>query len=106
MPTPIWSVASAMFVLGMGMRCGWETLALIVQNSSPTGRVGVATSTSTVLREAGVAIGLAVVGSMFTARLAQRLPAGLDPALFTTSGLAALPADQRSLVVTARHDAL
>jgi len=70
------AVAVALFVFGAGMGCVLETLVLVAQNSSPADEVGSATAVHAFVREIGVSLGTAVVGTVFTSRLAHLLAAG------------------------------
>jgi EmrB/QacA subfamily drug resistance transporter len=74
-------VASAyMVVLGLGLGMVMQVLVLAVQNSVDYRLLGVATSGSTLFRQVGGSIGVAMFGAVFSNRLASelagRLPAG------------------------------
>ena len=50
---------------------------VVVQNSVPMDRLGVATSTLTFLRQIGASVGLAAAGTIFSSSFASRLPTNL-----------------------------
>ena len=50
---------------------------VVVQNSVPMSRLGVATSTLTFLRQIGASVGLAAAGTIFSSSFANRLPTNL-----------------------------
>jgi EmrB/QacA subfamily drug resistance transporter len=76
--TPTWVAALYMLVLGLGLGMVMQVLVLAVQNAVDYRLLGVATSGSTLFRQVGGSIGVAVFGAIFANRLghelAQRLP--------------------------------
>jgi hypothetical protein len=111
---PLRVVAAFLFLLGAGLGCALEVLVIIAQNTAPDRMVGAATATTSFFREIGVALGSAVVGTLFTSRLAvllaERLPAGAGSGLDVNS---LVPADvnrlseaARAPIVSSYHDAL
>lgn len=66
-------------LMGIGLGLSMQILVLIVQNSFPNSVVGTATASNNFFRQIGASLGSAIVGSLFTARLAsllaERLPA-------------------------------
>jgi hypothetical protein len=81
--TPTWVAALDSVVLGLGLGLVMQVLVLAVQNSVDRRYMGVATSGSTLFRQIGGSIGVALFGTIFANRvgveLAQRLPAGVHP---------------------------
>jgi EmrB/QacA subfamily drug resistance transporter len=73
--------SSYMLVLGLGLGLGMviQVLVLAVQNAVDYSYLGVATSGSTLFRQIGGSIGVAVFGAIFANRLASELAAGLPP---------------------------
>jgi len=78
-----------MLVVGVGIGLVMQVLVLAVQNCSPSGDIGVATSTATFFRSMGGSLGVALFGAIFASRLAtemaslpgevaRRLPAGIN----------------------------
>jgi EmrB/QacA subfamily drug resistance transporter len=67
-----------MLVLGLGLGMVMQVLVLAVQNAMPYDMLGVATSGSTLFRSIGGSLGTAVLGAIFSGRLASELAAG-DP---------------------------
>ena len=65
-------------------RSGSLFYTLTVQNSVPKSDLGTATSTSIFARQVGGSLGLAVFGSIFSARLTQGLASRLPPAVLGT----------------------
>jgi EmrB/QacA subfamily drug resistance transporter len=71
-------VSSAfMFVLGLGLGMVMQVLVLAVQNSVGYEDLGVATSGATLFRSIGGAVGTAILGSLFSAKLASDLAVNL-----------------------------
>jgi EmrB/QacA subfamily drug resistance transporter len=66
-----------MATLGVGIGMVMNVLMVAVQNDAPYADLGVATAGSTLFRSVGGALGTAVLGAVFTARLTQELAAGL-----------------------------
>jgi EmrB/QacA subfamily drug resistance transporter len=78
--TPIWRIALYMVVLGLGLGMVMQVLVLAVQNAVAYEQLGVATSGSTLFRQIGGSIGVALFGAIFAnqlqSELAGRIPAG------------------------------
>jgi len=110
----------AMVVVGVGLGAAQQTFTLVVQNSVDRRDLGVATAATQFFRSAGGTVGIAVLGTIMTSRLAtaipRYLPAGaadslpeggigagsvLDPA-----ALAQLPPDIATAVRQGLADAL
>jgi EmrB/QacA subfamily drug resistance transporter len=98
-----------MLVLGLGLGMVMQVLVLAVQNAVPYDMLGVATSGSTLFRSIGGSLGTAVLGAIFSGRLAAELAGaggsgsvgGLDP-----SAIARLPAPVHDAYIAAFTDAL
>jgi EmrB/QacA subfamily drug resistance transporter len=75
-----------MLVLGLGLGMVMQVLVLAVQNAVPYNMLGVATSGSTLFRSIGGSLGTAVLGAIFSGRLAAEVKSG-DPQItaFTDS---------------------
>ena len=69
-----WTLWAYMLVLGFGIGPSMAGFTVVVQNSVPINRLGVATSTLTFLRQIGASVGLAVAGTVFSTQFANRLP--------------------------------
>jgi EmrB/QacA subfamily drug resistance transporter len=92
--TQIWVAALFAAVLGLGLVM--QVLVLAVQNAVDPRVMGVATSGSTMFRQVGGSIGVALFGSIFANRvhveLADRLPAGaVIPKTINPAGIRHLP---------------
>ena len=72
-----WELWAWMLVLGLGIGPAMAGFTVVVQNSVPMSRLGVATSTLTFLRQIGASVGLAAAGTIFSSSFASRLPANL-----------------------------
>ena len=72
-----WVLWAWMLVLGFGIGPAMAGFTVVVQNSVPMSRLGVATSTLTFLRQIGASVGLAAAGTIFSSSFAGRLPANL-----------------------------
>jgi EmrB/QacA subfamily drug resistance transporter len=97
-----------LFVLGAGIGLVMQILTLIVQNTADYKDLGTATSGITFFRTLGGAFGAAILGSVYSNRIADLLPAALGQspgvsleAATTPSALHALPADLTAPVVAA-----
>jgi MFS family permease len=104
--TPMWVVAVDSLVLGMGLGMTMQVLVLAVQNAVDRRMMGVATSGSTLFRQIGGSIGVALFGAIFANRLhadlAERLPAGTRlPSTLTPAAVRDLPAGMHGAVVDA-----
>lgn len=89
-------VTLEMILLGLGLGLIMQVLILAAQNAVEPVNVGVATAGSTMFRQIGGSIGLAVFGAMFashiTSGLAGSLPAGMASAgAITPAAVEALP---------------
>lgn len=112
--TSIWIIAAYLALMGLGLGCVLQVLVLIVQNAVPKAELGTATSANNFFREIGATLGIAAVGSLFTARLAaglSQLDIGeLDQIQsveqITPELVASLPAELQSSVVAAYSTAL
>jgi predicted MFS family arabinose efflux permease len=94
--TSTWVAALDAAVLGLGLGMVMQVLILAVQNSVDYSVLGVATSGSTMFRQIGGSIGVALFGTIFASRLhtelAARLPAGTRiPKVINPSGIKHLP---------------
>src|SRR4051812_3761040 len=102
-----------MLILGMGLGMVMQVLVLAVQNSVAYEQLGVATSGATLFRSIGGSLGTAILGAVFSNRLAHALAgdlpqgasagnvSGLDP-----SALAHLPTALRDAYLSAFTDAI
>jgi EmrB/QacA subfamily drug resistance transporter len=72
-----WELWAWMLLLGLGIGPAMAGYTVVVQNSVPMNRLGVATSTLTFLRQIGASVGLAIAGTVFSSSFASRLPANL-----------------------------
>ncbi|HEY7074182.1 MAG TPA: MFS transporter [Solirubrobacteraceae bacterium] len=109
--TPGWVAALYMVVLGLGLGMVMQVLVLAVQNAVDYRFLGVATSGSTLFRQVGGSIGVALFGAIFTnrlaAELAERLPRGAHvPAQANPAVVHQLPAAIKGPYIAAFSDAL
>ncbi len=108
--TPLWVFAALLTALGAGAGCFMNITVVIVQNAVSSAVLGSATSTVSFVREIGVAVGGAVLGGSFGARVTESLtgvlPPGVDPSHLTPETTAALPAGLRTVVANAYGGAL
>jgi EmrB/QacA subfamily drug resistance transporter len=100
-----------MLVLGLGLGLVIQVLVLAAQNAVDYKYLGVATSGSTLFRQIGGSIGVAIFGAIFANRLADnlanRLPPGAHvPASPNPAALKRLPRAAHAAYVTAITDAL
>ncbi len=107
--TPV--AGAYMLVLGLGLGLVIQVLVLAAQNAVDYKYLGVATSGSTLFRQVGGSVGVAIFGAIFANRLsshlAARLPAGIHvPASPNPTALKRLPPAAHAAYVTAITDAL
>ena len=100
-----------MLVLGLGLGMVLQVLVLAAQNAVDYEYLGVATSGSTLFRQIGGSIGVAIFGAIFanqlTNNLAAKLPAGANiPTSPNPAALKRLPAALHTVYVNAIADAL
>jgi len=90
-----------MLVVGIGLGMVMQTLVLAVQNATSYADLGVATSATTFFRSLGGALGVAVFGAVFNARitdeLTRRLPIDIGALGDRTDSLLNSPAQIREL---------
>ena len=72
-----WVLWLWLLILGLGIGPAMAAFTVVVQNSVPLERLGVATSTLTFLRQIGASVGLAAAGTIFSSSFANRLPVNL-----------------------------
>jgi EmrB/QacA subfamily drug resistance transporter len=72
-----WVLWLWLLILGLGIGPAMAGFTVVVQNSVPLERLGVATSTLTFLRQIGASVGLAAAGTIFSSSFANRLPVNL-----------------------------
>jgi EmrB/QacA subfamily drug resistance transporter len=94
--TALWIASLDSLVLGLGLGMVMQVLVLAVQNAVDRSQMGVATSGSTLFRQVGGSIGVALFGTIFANRLhvelASRLPSGTTiPKLINPAGIRHLP---------------
>jgi predicted MFS family arabinose efflux permease len=109
--TSVWVAAAFALVLGLGLGMVMQVLVLAVQNSVDLSVMGVATSGSTLFRQIGGSIGVALCGTIFASRehseLAKRLPAGAKiPKTIDPKGIKELPAQAHAAFADAFAAAL
>jgi hypothetical protein len=97
----IWFAAAGALVLGLGLGMVMQVLVLAVQNSVDRSMLGVATSGSTLFRQVGGSIGVALFGAIFAnrlhAELSSRLPANVQiPRTTSPQTIRHLPVSARS----------
>ncbi|MBE0010761.1 MULTISPECIES: MDR family MFS transporter [unclassified Arthrobacter] len=113
--TALWIICTYIGLLGAGLGLSMQILVLIVQNTFPNRMVGTATASNNYFRQIGATLGSAIVGSLFTARVADLLTERLPGGAVTTEGGAnsltpelvyTLPDAARNAVIESYNDAL
>jgi MFS family permease len=99
--TSTWVAAGFAVILGLGLGMTMQVLVLAVQNAVDPSVMGVATSGSTLFRQIGGSIGVALFGTIFANRvhveLASRLPSNANvPKTINPAGIKHLPAAAHS----------
>src|SRR3954468_6619934 len=105
--TAPWVASVYMLVVGIGIGLVMQVLVLAVQNCSPPGDIGVASSTATFFRSMGGSLGVALFGAIFASRLAnelQSLPRAV--AARFAGGINISPAQVHALPAQVRDDFL
>ncbi|NGN69614.1 DHA2 family efflux MFS transporter permease subunit [Streptomyces sp. A7024] len=95
--TSTWEMSAYFFVFGFGLGLVMQVLVLAVQNAVGYEDLGVATSGATFFRSIGASFGVAVFGTIFTNRLADKLTAALGGKLPEGTDVANLEADPRAI---------
>lgn len=97
-------------IVGLGLGSVLQLVVVMGQNAVPLAEVGTATSVNTFFREIGATLGIAVVGGVFTTRLAAALATvdlgGLAADALIPALVATLPDAPRGLVIDAYAQAL
>jgi MFS family permease len=97
-------IGVAMLCIGLGFGCTMPTATLAVQNSVHWRDLGVASALVTFFRSLGGAVGLAVYGAVFNARISS---SGIDERLLQApSQIQDLPPSTRDPVIEALADAV
>src|SRR5690625_5177834 len=114
--SPVWVLCIYIAILGTGLGTSMQLLVLMVQNSFPTREVGTATAENNYFRQVGAALGSAIVGNFFAARLmnllADNIPAeaaggmGEGASSLTPERVLDLPEPLQVLVVESYNEAL
>ena len=110
--TPIVVESIYFFILGAGIGLIMQILTLIVQNTAEYRDLGTATSGVTFFRTLGGAFGAAVLGSIYSNQLEDRLPAailqaGVPPEVATSpEALHALPPATQAPLINAYAESL
>jgi EmrB/QacA subfamily drug resistance transporter len=114
--TSVWHVCLYVGVVGFGLGMSMQILVLVVQNTFPLREVGTATASNNYFRQIGATLGSALVGSIFTSRLASllvdRLPAGAAESMgggadsLTPAMVLGLPDAIRQPIIESYNDAL
>ncbi len=86
-----------MFVLGLGLGSVMQVLVLAVQNAVEYRDLGVATSGATLFRSIGGSVGTAVLGSVFSSRLASELTRTLPASAAATAKQSSLSENPAAL---------
>jgi EmrB/QacA subfamily drug resistance transporter len=100
------------FLLGFGIGLGSQILVLIVQNEFPHAIVGTSTAVNNFIRQIGSTIGAALMGGLFTQRLASDLAGKIPTAdnlsinSITPSIVDKLPDALQQTIATGYSDAL
>ena len=113
--TPLWLLCVYVGILGAGLGLFMQIIVLAVQNAVDPREIGTATSSNNLFRELGVTVGVAVLGTVFSSRLTDRLatvlPQGGDAGSTSATSLTpavvrALPADVAEGIVGAYANSL
>ncbi|QVM94678.1 MFS transporter [Pseudomonas sp. SORT22] len=83
--TPYWPLLLCFVTLGLGMGLAVPATGLVVMNAVPASRAGIASATMNALRQTGMSLGIALLGSLMSLRASAELTrlltvAGVDDA--------------------------
>ena len=108
--TPRWALTIMIAMVGLGMGPTMSVGTTAIQNAVPREMLGVGTAGFQLFRQVGGSIGIALFGTLFSARLAtllgNTLPGGFDPASISAARVAALPDALRAQVIANFTEAL
>ncbi|CAM2903494.1 MDR family MFS transporter [Skermania piniformis] len=111
--TSILTSSIYIFILGFGIGLIMQVLTLVVQNTASYQDLGTATSAVTFFRTLGMSFGTAIMGTLYSNKLAGELPQAMATAGVTDSAVAstparlhALPAAQQAPIILAYSDTL
>lgn len=87
----LWFFGISLLILGTGVGSAMQVLVLIAQNSFPMRMVGTATGANNFFRQVGGSLGSALIGGLFTGRLAEQMTSkfqefGVDPHTVASQG--------------------
>ncbi|MEU7423486.1 MDR family MFS transporter [Streptomyces sp. NPDC040750] len=89
--TPYWQIGLYAFLFGAGVGLVMQPVITAVQNSVPPQDIGAATSAANFFQRMGSAVGVAVLGTVLTSRVTDRLAdVGKDAARAADQGVTAL----------------
>ena len=103
---PTWQVVTAMLLVGVGLGPINSVGVSAIQNAVDRSIVGVATASSMMFRQIGGSLGVSVLGAVFSAALAARLPGGSGQGGFGPAALSSLPDALRQDSLRAFSEAL
>ncbi len=111
-----WVIVAAMSLIGVGMAGIGQVIAIVTQNTVPARVIGAASATTSMVRQTGSSLGVAVLGAVFGAELgaliAARVPADVlnqaygDGQRLPEGLLTALPPDAQAQAAQAVSDIL
>jgi EmrB/QacA subfamily drug resistance transporter len=110
--TPAIQSSGLMMLLGFGLGCVMQVLVIAVQNAVEYKDLGVATSGATLFRMIGGSLGTAILGAVFSGRLASQVAAaipGMGEAAshsINAQAISQLPAAQRAAYAAAFSSAI
>ncbi|WP_186828381.1 MFS transporter [Pseudomonas chlororaphis] len=73
--TPYWLVGSLFALLGLGMGLAVPATGLVVMGCAPPERAGIASATMNALRQTGMSVGIALLGTLMSAQAVRQLSA-------------------------------
>jgi EmrB/QacA subfamily drug resistance transporter len=110
--TPALVSSGLMMLLGLGLGCVMQVLVIAVQNAVDYKDLGVATSGATLFRMIGGSLGTAILGAVFSSRLASHIAATIPGATAAGShainaqAISQLPAAERVAYAAAFSSAI
>lgn len=84
---PLWAMAGLFLVVGLGGGAFMQLTTVLVQNQAPQEYMGVATATVNLLRQVGMTLSTAIIGSVFASSLIRLLDPIDLPGEVTSSSL-------------------
>jgi MFS family permease len=92
----LWAIAVPLLICGAGFKTAVTAITVVAVNSVPTSKAGMASGTTSMLRDFGLTLGPAIVGAIALTRAGNAIVEKTTPAM--EAGIHKLPADLQHAV--------